>query len=298
MSQSTRHIMMMEPAAFGPNPQTRTTNSFQHAADDALADTIHQRAVNEFRAFRDRLVEQGIWVTTARGVRECPDDIFCNNWISTHPGKKMVLYPMQAPNRRTERRADLLEWLSGHYATEADFSPQEAQDRFLESTGCLAQDRVNKRVYFARSARGDEGLARQWAEIMGYELIAFDTQGPERKPIYHTDVLLWIGTGVAGICAEVIADDDRDRVLGALRETHDVVILDYDELLHFCGNALELRGTDAQLYLVMSEAAAGALRPENRDLILQHVDAIVSSDLTTIEYYGGGSARCMLLELF
>lgn len=289
--------MMMEPAGFHSNPETRDTNTYQADNDtDMLA--INQAAVVEFRALRDRLVEAGVIVTTVLGQAASPDDIFCNNWVSTHAGAEMVLYPMLAPNRRIERRPELLHMLSGRYRTALDLSAEEQIGRYLESTGSLALDRVNKRAYVAKSARTDPELAKRWAHVMGYELVFFDTQNHVGKPVYHSDVVMFIGTSLIGICADCIAPDQVEYVLEKIRETHQPLLLTMDQLRHFCGNALEVRGTDNQRYLAMSAAAYDALRPDQKDTIALAFDGgVITSPIPTIEKYGGGSVRCMLLEL-
>jgi hypothetical protein len=297
ISQSTRHIMMMEPAGFQSNPETRDTNTYQADNDtDTLA--INQAAVAEFRNLRDRLVEAGVIVTTVLGQAASPDDIFCNNWVSTHAGAEMVLYPMLAPNRRIERRPELLHMFSGCYRTALDLSAEELDGRFLESTGSLALDRINKRAYVALSARTDRQLAERWAHVMGYELVFFDTQNHVGKPVYHSDVVMFIGTNLIGICADCIIPDQVEHVLGKIRETHQVMLLTMDQLRSFCGNALEVRGHNDQRFLAMSSGAYEALRADQKDMIANCFDGgVICSPIPTIEKYGGGSVRCSLLEL-
>lgn len=297
ISQSTRHIMMMEPVGFHSNPETRETNTYQEP-DHTNPAQINAAATREFRALRDRLVEAGVIVTTALGQMEAPDDVFCNNWVSTHAGGQMVYYPMLAPNRRIERRSELLSLLEGTYRVTLDLSNEENAEKYLESTGSLGLDRVNKRVYVARSPRTNDDLVKRWADIMGFEVVAFDTRNHAGKPVYHTDVMMFIGSSMIGVCADCIVPDDRDRVMGKIRETHADMPLSMDQLRAFCGNALELRGTDNHRLLAMSARAHESLTADQRAMIDQHFDAgIVSSPIPTIETYGGGSVRCMLLEL-
>lgn len=295
--QSTRHIMMMEPAAFYANPQTFETNQYQ---DTTPSDTnaIHSAAVAEFRAFRDRLIEHGVIVTTALGMKGCPDDIFVNNWVSTHAGQKMVLYPMLAENRRIERRPELLQILNGFYDIAIDLSHYENKGKFLESTGSLCQDRVNRIAYTALSPRTDPDLAALWCETMDFRMVPFNTRNHAGKPVYHSDVMMWIGTSVAGICTECILPEDRDRVLSSLGNTHDIIDISMDQMRAFLGNALEVRGENDSRNLVMSGSAYRALSESQKSRILTHVDRIIHADIPTIERYGGGSARCMLLEMF
>lgn len=296
--QSTNHLMLLEPVNFYANPQTFATNSYQHD-NPPDTDRLESAAIQEFRALRDKLVQSGIIVTTVRGQDGCPDDIFCNNWVSTHPGRQMVLYPMLAENRRTERRRDLIDMLAGGYDIAMDLSACEQEERFLESTGALVQDRVNKKAYIARSQRADTGLAEYWCETMGYTPIIFDTSNHEGIAVYHTDVVMFIGTGYAGVCLECIPDQaQREKVRTNLGATHDIIELSLDQLASFCGNALEVCDDTGAHHLVMSSTAYNALGREQSEQLEAHVTSIIHSDIPTIETYGGGSARCMLLELF
>ena len=163
--------------------------------------------------------------------------------------------------------------------------------------GTLAIDRVNGVVYAARSERTDRALAEQAAQALGFDIHFFNTRNHAGKPVYHTDVLMFIGSGYVGVCAECIVLADRPRILDHIARTHEVIELSMDQLRSFCGNALEVRGSGGRKMLVMSAQAHGALREDQKAVILRHADEIVFSDLATIEKYGGGSARCMLLEL-
>ena len=291
--QSTNHIMMMEPAEFHANPQTQATNSYQHDDDKDIAD-IHQNAAAELRAFRDLLVSHGVVVTTALGQKGCPDDIFCNNWISTHEGRRMVLYPMLAQNRQTERRKDLIDILRRSYTDVQDFTAHEQHGKPLESTGAICMDRINRIAYQARSGRSHEEVAAMWCKMNNYTHIPFDTEHLG-KPVYHADVVMWVGTNVAGISSECLAKKD---VLKHLQHRRDVVEFTNDQMMTFCGNSLEVIGKDGELMLVMSAAGYKTLRDDQKELLARHYQTIIQPEIPTIEYYGGGSARCMMLELF
>jgi len=291
--QSTNHLMMLEPVDFRENPETRDTNAYQHKDDKSAAD-INAKAVKEFRAFRDTLIDHGVIVTTVKGQKGCPDDIFCNNIVSTHDQRRMVIYPMLAENRAKERRADVLDTIRKSYTDVLDFSPHRQHGKALESTGALCMDRLNKIAYMARSARSDEELAKLWCKTMGYTLLPFDTEH-KGKPVYHTDVVMWIGTGIAGICADVVKDKG---VLTSLRKHREVIEFTPAQMEAFCGNALEVVGTEGHRMLVMSAAGAKALTAAQKKILGTHFKTIIEADIPTIEYYGGGSARCMLLELF
>lgn len=295
--QSTRHIMMMEPADFHANPQTFETNHFQEPDPDNIA-AVNRAAVGEFRNFRDTLIESGVVVTTVRGQKGCPDDIFVNNWVSTHAGGKMVLYPMLAENRRIERRPVLVDLLRQTYDVALDLTVHEKAGSFLESTGALVMDRVHKIAYCALSGRADRSLAEKWCKKMRYRPVFFNTSGPTGGPVYHTDVLMFIGTGYAGLCTDCIVPEDRARVLETIGKTHDVIDISMEQLTGMCGNALELKNTQDEKLLVMSSAAYNSFTDQQKNQFLQYVEKIVHADIPTIEKYGGGSARCMLLELY
>lgn len=296
MKQSTNQIMMMEPIAFHSNPETSATNSYQHD-DPRDVEAIQRQAVQEFRGFRDRLVEKGIIVVSTLGQEGSPDDIFCNNWVATFGDGTLAYYPMLAPNRQIERRRDIMNMLEARYDIALDFSPYEAEGKFLESTGAHWLDRVNKVAYFSLSARCDEALAHKWCEQMGFEAVTFRTRNHAGIPVYHTDVMMFIGTGYAGICSSCIVEEDRARVLEKLSRYHEIIDISMEQLRAFCGNSLELRGTDDKKFLVMSGSAYRAYGEGQKHHFLKFVDEIVFSDIPTIEKYGGGSARCMLLEL-
>lgn len=294
--QSTRHVCLIEPVIFVYNSQTASTNDYQMDAHES-PDDVNRQALAEFRQFRNKLVDAGVYVTTLRGDRHCPDAIF-PNWFSTHDDRTLVIYPMLVENRRRERLPHMISFLRQSYALKLDMSPEELSGRALESTGSLVLDRVNMVAYIARSLRTDEGLARTWCQRMGYEPIFFDTTNHAGKPVYHTDVVMWIGTNVAGICAGAITESDRARVIAKLSQTHEVVEFDQLQLRSFCGNALEVKGDDDQPFLVMSERAYGTLTSEQLSRLNRYYSRIITSPLTTIETYGGGSARCMIQELF
>jgi hypothetical protein len=288
--------MMMEPVDFQSNPQTMETNTYQ-APNPENVNPIQQKAVIEFRGFRDALVREGVIVTTVIGQMGSPDDIFCNNWVSTHGDGTLVYYPMLAPNRQRERRPEIMKMFEGRYRVALDLSAEEKNGAFLESTGSLWMDRVHKIAYSALSPRTDERLACRWAEAMGFELVIFRTRNHVGKPVYHSDVMMFIGTGYAGVCLECIWDEDRAKVVESLSKTHEIIPITLDQLRSFCGNSLELRGLQDKKILVMSAQAENALNHDQKSAFLKYVDRIVSSDISTIETYGGGSARCMLLEL-
>lgn len=295
--QTTDHVLMIEPGCFFANPQTMPTNQYQQ--DDTIDHArIFDNALLEFRHFRDALVRAGVTVTTLKGHIDCPDHIFCN-WVSTHPDRRMVLYPMLAENRRAERRPEMLELLGRSYDLVLDFRQAELDGKYLEATGSMALDRAFKTVYAAQSARTSVQLAQAWCDAMNYKLVTFRTRNHAGAPVYHTDLTTWIGTDIAACCFDCIWEEDREMVQASLTATgRKIVDLSMDELAGFSGNSLELRTNEGKRILAMSTRAFTALSEENRALLTGHYHDIVHAPLSTIERYGGGSARCMLTELF
>lgn len=293
--QSTRHIVMIEPGEFYANPETMDTNHYQIDEHEAIPE-VTRRAIAEFRGLRDTLVEAGVLVTTWKGHRTCPDHVF-PNWFSTHSDGGYVLYPMVNENRRAERSEEMIESLEKGYRLRLDLREFESQGRALESNGSLCQDRINNKVFSALSRRTDPELAEKWARETGYELVLFETRSHTGKPVYHVDIVMFIGTGYAGVCMEAILPEYHGLVRAAL-DGLEVVELTMDQMKHFAGNSLELLGHDNEKILVMSGTACRALRDDQKERLLKHVTKIVWSDIPTIETYGGGSARCMIQELY
>ncbi len=295
-------VLMVEPAAFAYNGETADTNRFQSAGSVADAARI---ARAEWGQLADALEAAGVRVCrvpdTASPVK--PDAVFPNNWVSFHPDGTVVLYSMQAASRRPERRepviASVERDLGFRVTRRIDLSGNETTGRFLEGTGSLVLDPVARVAYACRSPRTDPDLAAEWAGVMGYGLELFDAATPDGTPVYHTNVLLWIGSRAAGIGSSWIAARDRMRVLERLQATGRILIdLSPVELLGFAGNALELRraGT-TETVLAMSTTAAAALTPANRERIHASCARVVVAAVPTIERLGGGSVRCMLAEV-
>ena len=293
--QSTNHIFMIEPRLFRSNPETLPTNNYQHK-DDKDDAVIQKLALEEFRAFRDLLIEHDVIVTTVKGQENCPDDIF-PNWFSTHYGEhggRLILYPMSTPNRQAERRNDVIKLLKKTYKDVQDFSLNEQLGKSLEATSVLVLDRVHKIAYQIRSNRANDEVAGQWADMNGYKLIRFDTDY-KGKPVYHADVVLWIGTDVAGVASECLIKDDIVKHLKARR---DVIEFSNEQKAAFCGNSLEVLSNQGERMLVMSDAGYNTLNDVQKMALGKHYKTIIKPKIPTIEYYGGGSVRCMLCELF
>lgn len=291
--QSTNHILLVEPADFFDNPETKETNTYQVREDSKNHQDLQQKALIEFRAYRDLLVEHGVQVTTVKGRKGTPDDIF-PNWLSTHPTGEMFIYPMMYPTRQKERRQDIINDVRKRHRDVIDFSALEQDGRALESTSSINLDHLHKVAYMARSARSDEVLAGTWCDMMDFTLIPFDTEH-NGMPVYHSDVVLWIGTNIAGVCSECLKDN---TIVEHLKKHRDVVEFTNEQMSAFAGNALELVGTDGEKMLVMSKSAYESLRDDQKQFIGKHYRTVLQPDLTTIQKYGGGSARCMILELF
>ncbi len=295
--QSTNHIMMCLPQAFCANPQTMASNAFQ-SPTDAAHTIVQAAAIIEADTLCHALLKAGVIVTRYHGQAVCPDDIFCNNWISAHADGTLFLYPMLAENRRLERRGDIIALLQSAHPHIHDMTAYEAQGKALESTGSLLLDRINRVAYVAQSSRADPDALQDWADQSGYRVVSFRTQTWGGQPVYHTNVMLAIGTGYAILCADIIVPEDRPRVIAALQATHEVVLITEDQMNNFCGNALEVQNTAGDRFLVMSSAAHAAMTQDQIAVLGRYVRDIIHADLKTIEAHGGGSARCMMLEVF
>lgn len=295
--QSTNHILMIRPVAFTFNTQTAISNSFQKANNDV---NTQQNALIEFDAFVNKLREVGVTVHVIDDTLEphTPDSIFPNNWISFHENNWIGVYPMQAENRRTERRADILETLSKSFLLEEiiDYTASEKENRFLEGTGSMVLDRDNKICYACISPRTDMDLLQQFCADFKYKLIYFTALDASQRPIYHTNVVMSVTTDFFIVCLECIPDEmERNKIKEST--TKQIIEISLNQLNQFAGNVLEVLGTENKKYLVMSEQAYMALTPGQIETIKSHCD-ILYTPLYTIENNGGGSARCMMAEIF
>ena len=282
---------------------TAESNVFQ-GRSTATPEEQQQAAADEFDALAGELRSAGINVVIVDDTHEphTPDSIFPNNWVSFHGDGRVVLYPMEAANRRTERRPDIIDMLANErgfqVAEVLDLSEHEAAGHYLEGTGSMVLDRANRIAYACLSSRTQLDPLGDFAQRMDYDVVSFDAVDRDGIPIYHTNVLMNVGEAVAVICDEAIArDDQREAVLTRLRETgHTVVSLSYDQLHAFAGNMLELRNADGDRVLAMSTQAWDSLDSAQRD-ILQANGRIVCSPIDNIESSAGGSVRCMLAEV-
>ena len=307
MRQITDTILMIRPVAFRMNEQTAVNNYYQKVMDNLLPDTVNAKAQQEFDAFVDKLKAVGVNVVVVDDTvdPDTPDSIFPNNWVSFHENGDVALYPMFAENRRLERREDILDLLEEKgFAIEniVDYTSAEEDNIFLEGTGSIVLDRKNQKAYCALSPRAEEELFIEFCEDFEYTPVvfeAFQTVNGERKHIYHTNVMMCVGETFAVICADCIDDKkERKMVLDSLKsDGKEVILLTEQQLNHFAGNMLQVKGNNNKSYLVMSASAHQVLTKDQIAKIEKHTE-ILSSSLDTIEACGGGSARCMMAEVF
>jgi hypothetical protein len=304
--QSSSHVFMVRPSVFYGNPETATNNFFQRTtAENKTATT--RKAQDEFDGLVKVLRAAGVHVYVWQDEEnsETPDAIFPNNWISFHYPRTQVLYPMYAPNRRLEIRHEPLQMLAdlGFQAdTRHDFSSYANKSIFLEGTGVMVLDRIHKKAYCALSERCNKELVDLFCEYMGYKAVvftAFQTHQNKRLPIYHTNVMMCIGTTFAVVCLDAVDDtNERNALLQSLlNDGKDVITISEAQTNAFAGNMMEVCNADGSFFVVMSDSAFNILSVNQKKQLEQHV-TILHSPLTTIEQLGGGSARCMMAELF
>jgi hypothetical protein len=307
MNQTTNSILMIRPVAFRMNEQTAVNNYYQKVLDGLLPATVNAKAQQEFDTFVDKLRAVGVDVTVVDDTLnpDTPDSVFPNNWISFHENGDVALYPMFAENRRLERREEILDLLEEKgFVVEnvVDYTSAEEDGIFLEGTGSILLDRENSKAYCALSPRADEELFIEFCEDFEFTPVifeAFQTVNDERKLIYHTNVMMCLGDTFAVICADCIDDKkERKMVLDSLRgDEKEVVLITEDQVNNFAGNMLEVKGANDRRYLVMSTSAYSSLTKKQIAQLEEHV-TILHSSLDTIEACGGGSARCMMAEIF
>lgn len=301
--QTTNTILMIEPAAFGFNAETAENNYFQVNSENSETQT---KALQEFNNFVEKLRSKGINIITVKDTLEphTPDSIFPNNWISMHSDGTIVLYPMCAVNRRWERRNDILEMLKEKFQVKeiVDLSAFENDGKFLEGTGSMIFDHDNKLAYGSVSLRLDENLFRNFCEKFGFKPIVFhsyQTANNERLPIYHTNVMMCVADQFVVICLDCIDDEhERRNVVNAIVNSGKKIIeISETQMQQFAGNMLQVENNEGKKFLVMSQSAYHSLTEEQIKQIEKYSE-IIYSDLATIETNGGGSARCMLAEVF
>lgn len=294
---------MVRPATFGFNSETAASNAFQSKFQDLTPAEIKQQAISEFDNFVDLLRQKNIKVVVMEDTAapEKPDAIFPNNWITLHRHGQVALYPMHAPNRRPERRQDIIETLKQDFeVTElVDFTRHEATGKYLEGTGSMILDHENRLAYACLSPRTDEQLLQEFCDKFSYKPVVFSAYDHSGGLVYHTNVILCIGHQFAVLCSETIRDEqERQSVINSLTSTgHEVIAITNQQLRQYAGNMLEVKNPEGQHFLVMSEQAYKSLRPDQVQTIEKYAE-ILLVPIYTIEHVGGGSARCMMAEIF
>eukprot|EP01123_Difflugia_compressa_P000629 TRINITY_DN10739_c0_g1_i1.p1 TRINITY_DN10739_c0_g1~~TRINITY_DN10739_c0_g1_i1.p1 ORF type:complete len:838 (-),score=124.06 TRINITY_DN10739_c0_g1_i1:319-2535(-) len=307
-TQITNTLLMVAPVGFCTNPETFVDNHFMKKTNQTLNE-IEKKALEEFSSLHLQLRSLGInvWLHSAERFHNTPDATFPNNWFSTHPSSEVgvytvVFYPMKTISRRAERRQNIISELQNVYGRELTFTQWEFSDfpHFLESTGVLVLDRIRKIAYASLSERCYEVIATVWAKRMGYQLCLFHSTDIQGRPIYHTNVMMAFGSEIIIICIDSIEDPlERKVVEDNLNASGlEIVTITREQMNNFCGNCIELQGSNGKKVLCMSERAYNNFTPKQKEKILKHVDTILHSDLSTIETIGGGSLRCMVGELF
>lgn len=303
--QITDTVLMIRPVRFRTNEETIVNNYFQKGIN-ITQEEINRKAQQEFDTLVQKLREVGVHVIQVEDIYEqdTPDSIFPNNWISFHNNGDVAIYPMFAENRRRERREDILDIVEeAGFEIENVFDYTEAENEgiFLEGTGAMVLDRIHRKAYCALSPRASEELFIEFCEDFEYTPVifrAFQKTDGELKPIYHTNVMMALGTTFAIVCLDTIEDkNERKNVLNHLKEDKkEIITISREQVDYYAGNMLEVKGKEHS-YLVMSQTAYESLTPQQIEAIERHTQ-ILYSDLSTIEICGGGSARCMLAEVF
>ena len=302
-NQITNQVLMIRPSHFGFNQQTADSNAFQSMHPDLSKEAIIEKALAEFDQLVFELRSYGVAVLVISDDPdiETPDSIFPNNWISFHDNGIVLIYPMQAEIRRLERREAILEQLSDQFDIQAIFSLThfESINQFLEGTGSLVMDRVHKTAYACLSPRTHLKVLEKFCLLLGYQLISFRSYDLNGQEIYHTNVMMAIGETFVILAAETISNrDELDRLKRSfIANGKEIIEINSTQVLAFAGNMLEVRNKEGKALMVMSSQAFQSLVPEQVAMIEKHAQ-IVHSDITTIEKYGGGSARCMMAEVF
>lgn len=299
-NQTTSTILMIRPVNFGFNEQTAGSNAFQNR--NAAQQQVQDNALKEFDNLVNVLQENGVEVIVVDDTREphTPDSIFPNNWVSFHQDGNVFLYPMMAENRRLERREDIIMNLEDEFKIKhvIDLSRFEHENKFLEGTGSMVLDRENKIAYACISPRTDREVLALFCEQTGYKEVSFHAFDEHDQAIYHTNVLMCIGSKFAVICLDSIADDhEKNDVISVLKLTHkEIINISFAQMNQFAGNMLELKNKTGDSLLVMSQNAYSSLS-EGQKSTLEKYCKLLYADINTIESNGGGSARCMIAEV-
>ena len=299
--QTTDHVLMIRPARFRSNPETAASNAFQ--LDDVSPDAAQVAARSEFDAYVEALRDAGVGVLVVEDTPEphTPDSIFPNNWVSFHRDGCILLYPMEAPNRRLERRAAVLAEVGRQFAIRetVDLSRFETEGKFLEGTGAMVLDHDTRLAYVCHSSRSHPEAMKAFEAQSGYRAVWFHATDRFGKPIYHTNVMMCVGRAIAVVCMESVVDAAERALLRQLLHAGGKLIIEISlaQMESFAGNMLELRSVRGDPVLAMSRRAWGSLTAAQRRRISAYADPVLAP-IDTIERLGGGSARCMLAEIF
>ena len=300
--QTTKNILLVRPADFAFNSETAHSNAFQVKINGS-ADAVKQEVLSEFENFASTLKKKGVnvFVFDDTPLPKKPDAIFPNNWVTFHADGTVILYPMCASNRQYERRPDILDKLRENFKITkvTDLSHYEKEKRFLEGTGSIIFDHSNKIAYACLSPRTDKELFMEVCNVLHYSPVVFHTYDKDGKEIYHTNVMMCIGEQFASVCLDSITDvQEKKLVSQSLTKTgHKIIDITFDQMNHFAGNMLEVQTNKNKKILVLSQSAFDCLRPDQKGEIEKHCE-LVPLSIKTIETIGGGSARCMIAEIF
>ncbi len=301
--QTTSTILMVRPANFGFNEETAANNAFQQKGENYNSTKVRAEALAEFDAFVEKLEAHKIDVVVIDDSSEPvkPDAVFPNNWFSTHQEGIIAIYPMQARARQKEVRLDVIEILKErfNYIETLDLTSRIKEKQYLEGTGSLVLDRVNKVAYACYSQRTDKQLLEEWGEKLGYETIGFHAVDATGQPIYHTNVMMAMGDHFVVICMDSIKDETEQALLRHAFSQSGKAIIDIslNQMNQFAGNMLQVENSTGQTFLIMSQAAYDSLKQEQIDKIELFTTPLIVP-IPTIEQYGGGSVRCMIAEIF
>lgn len=298
--QTTSHVLMVRPALFAANPQTLPSNAFQEPGP--VSPQTHAKAVAEFDRYAEALDSAGVAVLVAEDALEPhrPDAVFPNNWVSFHEDGTVVLYPMEAPNRRLERREEVLDLVARrfHATRRVDLTAFEARGRFLEGTGSMVLDREHRLAYLCRSSRSHREVVEAFCEALGYEPVWFSGTDGRGQAIYHTNVMMSVGAHLAVVCLESIREPRERAQVAAFLSVSGKRRIDISraQMAAFAGNVLELRGRGGEPLLALSAQAWCSLEAGQRRAIEACARPVVA-DIATIERHGGGGTRCMIAEI-
>ncbi|SMO51158.1 hypothetical protein SAMN06265379_102121 [Saccharicrinis carchari] len=302
MKQSTSHILMVRPARFNYNAQTAESNAFQNKVD-LSAKLVHDKAVLEFDHFAEQLKARGVNLTIVEDTLEPtkPDAVFPNNWASFHADGTVILYPVAAPNRRLEKRPEILEQIKEDFVVSKviDLSKYENEEKYLEGTGSVVYDHINKIAYAGLSLRTHKEVVHALCKIIDYTPVIFTATDEFGQEIYHTNVMMCVSEHFAVVCLQSIKNkEERDTVIKSLEQSgHEIIEVSLEQVVHFAGNMLSVLTQDGSELLVMSESAFNALSDTQRQTLENFCEPF-PLPINTIETVGGGSARCMMAEIF